>query len=50
MSDATASMFVDRRPEPAKSGLPWILTVGALFTGMVLARAIDWRGHAHPRI
>jgi hypothetical protein len=43
-------MFVDRRPPPPGGGLPWLLTAGALVTGMALARLIDWRAHAHPRL
>jgi len=44
------SIFVDRRPASSRGNLPWLLTGGALLTGMVLARVIDWRAHAHPRI
>ena len=53
-------MFTDRRSSPSgpqlgnrtqgKSGLPWLLTGGALAAGVFLARLIDWRGHAHPRV
>jgi len=28
---------------------PWLVIGVALFAGIVLAKAIDWRGHAHPR-
>jgi hypothetical protein len=27
----------------------WLIVGGALVAGIVLAKAIDWRGHAHPR-
>jgi hypothetical protein len=43
-------MFVDRRPVSSGGGLPWLLTAGALLAGIALARAIDWRAHAHPRL
>jgi hypothetical protein len=52
-------MFTDRRQAPSgpqldgnqpKSGLPWLLTGGALAAGIFIARLIDWRGHAHPRV
>jgi hypothetical protein len=33
-----------------RRGLPPLVVVGAaLATGIVLAKVIDWRGHAHPR-
>ena len=28
---------------------PWLVIGAALGVGYVLAKAIDWRGHAHPR-
>ena len=28
---------------------PWIIVGAALVAGVVLAKWIDWRGHAHPR-
>jgi hypothetical protein len=28
---------------------PWVVVGAALVTGIVLAKWIDWRGHAHPR-
>ncbi len=37
---------------PAKrrgSPSPFAVIGGALVAGYVLAKAIDWRGHAHPR-
>jgi hypothetical protein len=39
------------RPKPSKTGGPNpFLVVGiALFTGVALAKWLDWRGHAHPR-
>jgi hypothetical protein len=33
-----------------KGGMsPWVVIGAALGVGYVLAKAIDWRGHAHPR-
>ncbi len=29
---------------------PFVVIGAALFAGIVLAKAIDWRGHAHPRL
>jgi hypothetical protein len=39
------------RPKRRKLGgpSPWIVLGVAFATGVVLAKAIDWRGHAHPR-
>lgn len=38
------------RPKKRGSGPSPLLIVGAaLVTGIVLAKLIDWRGHAHPR-
>jgi hypothetical protein len=28
---------------------PWLVIAAALTTGILLAKWIDWRGHAHPR-
>jgi hypothetical protein len=28
---------------------PWLVAAGAFAAGIVLAKLIDWRGHAHPR-
>ena len=39
-----------RRPKKRGSGPNPFLVVGAAFiTGIVVAKLIDWRGHAHPR-
>jgi hypothetical protein len=39
------------RPKPKKRGgpNPWLVVGIALAAGIVLAKWIDWRGHAHPR-
>jgi hypothetical protein len=39
-------------PKPKRNGggpNPWLVAAGALVAGIVLAKVIDWRGHAHPR-
>ena len=28
---------------------PWLVVGAALFAGILVAKMIDWRGHAHPR-
>jgi hypothetical protein len=40
-----------KRPKPKKRGgpNPWLVVGVALAAGIVLAKWIDWRGHAHPR-
>jgi hypothetical protein len=39
-----------RRPKKSGSGPSPLVIVGAAFAaGIVLAKLIDWRGHAHPR-
>lgn len=39
------------RPNPEKTGgpNPWLVMGVALAAGILLAKVIDWRGHAHPR-
>jgi hypothetical protein len=40
------------KPKPKRNGggpNPWLVVAGALVAGIVLAKVIDWRGHAHPR-
>jgi hypothetical protein len=42
----------DRPTPPRRKGggpSPWLVVGVALVAGIVLAKAIDWRGHAHPR-
>jgi hypothetical protein len=29
---------------------PWLVVGAALAAGYVLAKIVDWRGHAHPRL
>lgn len=38
------------RPKPAGGGpSPWLILGAAFALGLVLAKVVDWRGHAHPR-
>ena len=40
------------RPKPRNGGggpNPFVVVAAALVAGVVLAKLIDWRGHAHPR-
>ena len=50
---APSAPQLDPRPKPQKdasSGPNPLLVVGAAFAlGILLAKLIDWRGHAHPR-
>jgi hypothetical protein len=42
-----------QRPKPRKRGgglSPWLVVGAALAGGYVLAKVLDWRGHAHPRV
>ena len=39
-----------KKPKKRRGGPPPVVIVGAaLVAGIVLAKIIDWRGHAHPR-
>jgi hypothetical protein len=48
---APAGPQLDDRPKPKRAGgpSPWAVIGAALVTGIILAKLIDWRGHAHPR-
>src|SRR5438477_2657132 len=48
---APSSPQLGKRPKPKESGgpNPWLVVGVALAAGIVLAKWIDWRGHAHPR-
>jgi hypothetical protein len=49
---APSSPQLGSRPKAKKNGAgpsPWIVVGAALAAGIVLAKWIDWRGHAHPR-
>ena len=41
-----------RKPTKKGSGgpSPWLVLGAALVAGIVLAKVVDWRGHAHPRV
>jgi hypothetical protein len=41
------------RPKPKQRGgglSPWVVLGAALAGGYLLAKVLDWRGHAHPRV
>jgi len=40
-----------KRPKKKRGGgpNPFLIVGAALLTGIVVAKVIDWRGHAHPR-
>ena len=48
---APSSPQLGARPKTKKSAgpTPWIVVGAALAAGIVLAKWIDWRGHAQPR-
>ncbi len=50
---APSSPQLGARPKAKKKKgagpTPWIVVGAALAAGIVLAKWIDWRGHAHPR-
>jgi hypothetical protein len=49
---APSSPQLGARPKPKRDSdgpNPWIVVGAALVAGIVLAKWIDWRGHAHPR-
>ena len=47
---APAGPQLGNRPKPKGSGPSPLIVIGAaLVAGIVLAKVIDWRGHAHPR-
>jgi hypothetical protein len=40
----------NRKPPSGQRGpSPWLVMGAALAAGIMLAKVIDWRGHAHPR-
>ena len=47
---APTSPQLGKRPSKKRGGPNPFLVIGVAFAaGMVLAKALDWRGHAHPR-
>jgi hypothetical protein len=39
-----------RKPKGRRGPSPWLVLGAALAGGYLLAKAIDWRAHAHPRV
>ena len=37
------------KPKRAAGPNPWAVIGAALVAGIILAKVVDWRGHAHPR-
>ena len=50
---APARPQLGSRPKPRRPGgggpNPFVIAAAALVAGIVIAKVIDWRGHAHPR-
>jgi hypothetical protein len=41
----------EKPKKPGRGGLnPWIVIGAALAGGYLVAKVLDWRGHAHPRV
>jgi hypothetical protein len=38
-----------RRRKPVRGPNPFVVAAAAFALGVLLARIVDWRGHAHPR-
>ena len=45
----SAPQFKKRPMAPGSGPNPFVVVGAALFVGILLAKVIDWRGHAHPR-
>ncbi len=46
----SAPQLARPKPHGAPGGpSPWVVIGAALALGIILAKIIDWRGHAHPR-
>jgi hypothetical protein len=39
----------ESNPKPSGGPSPWVVVGVALVAGIVAAKVLDWRGHAHPR-
>lgn len=49
-SDLIRKMTTNQRPKRRGAGPnPWLVVGVALAAGILVAKWIDWRGHAHPR-
>jgi hypothetical protein len=47
---ADAERLRARKPRPRRRGpSPWLVLGAAFAAGMLAAKVLDWRGHAHPR-
>ncbi len=48
---APAGPQLGKRAKPKRSGgpSPWAVMGAAFVVGILIAKVIDWRGHAHPR-
>ena len=48
---APAGPQLGKRPKPRGNGgpNPWLVVGGALAVGILVAKIVDWRGHAHPK-
>jgi hypothetical protein len=45
----TRPQLPSRPKQPGEGPNPFLVLGAAFLTGIVLAKLIDWRGHAHPR-
>jgi hypothetical protein len=45
----TSGLTCNETVVQAKSVSPFVVVAGAAAAGVLLAKLIDWRGHAHPR-
>jgi hypothetical protein len=45
----TAAQLAERQKPPGEGPSPWLVLGVAFAAGIVVAKLIDWRGHAHPR-
>ena len=51
VSPSSPQLGVRKPPKKGSGGpSPWLVIGAALVAGIVLAKVVDWRGHAHPRI
>jgi hypothetical protein len=46
---APAGPQLGNRPRQRDAPNPWLVVGAALGAGILAAKALDWRGHAHPR-
>jgi hypothetical protein len=50
MPAAPSGPQIARPPKRGGGPSPWIVIGAAFAAGYVLAKLVDWRGHAHPRV